>query len=122
MDRIFRFLGRIFPFLKRPPGIAAIGLAIVVVGASFIIGKYGVVEPLEHFTKYLDDSLKSFNASTVARTFFRLTGCELTGFDGTSFAAVCKPAGDQALEDLRCARAGSANLRPACSAACSLPR
>jgi hypothetical protein len=106
-DRFFRFIGRMFPFLKRPPSIAAIALAIVVVGAGYVIGKYGVVEPLENFTKYLDDSLTSFDASNVARTFYsELTGCELTGFDETGFAAVCKPAGDQMLEDLRCTRTG----------------
>lgn len=105
--RIYRFLGRIFPFIKRPPSIAAIGLAIVVVGVGLLFNTYGIIRPLEAFTGYLDRSLESFDASNVARTFYsELTGCELTGFDETGFAAVCKPAGDQMLEDLRCTRTG----------------
>lgn len=98
--RIYRFIGRIFPFIKRPPSIAAIGLAIVVVGAGLLFNTYGIIRPLEAFTVYLDDSLKSFDASTVAGTFYyELTGCRLERADGLSFTVNCERGGDRVVCD-----------------------
>jgi hypothetical protein len=78
------------PWLRRPPSLAAIIVAVVLFGLGQLFKRYGVMGPLADFTVYLDHSLRSFDAMTIGTTFYR----ELTGCVYESGALVCAPGPD----------------------------
>lgn len=77
--------------LRRPPTIAAIVIAVALVLASQWVSGEQILAGLTSVTLYLRQSLESFDAFHVARTFYaELTGCHMH-WTPTGFEMDCAP-------------------------------
>ena len=83
-------LKEMFPSLGKRPSFFAILIAVILFGLGRLFDRYGVLGPLADFTAYLDASLRSFDATTLGRTFYQ----ELTGCVYESGSLVCTPGPD----------------------------
>jgi hypothetical protein len=79
-----------FPSLGKLPSFFAVLIAVILFGLGRLFDRYGVHGPLADFTAYLDASLRSFDATTLGRTFYQ----ELTGCVYESGSLVCTPGPD----------------------------
>lgn len=84
-------MSSLFPWLSRPPTIAAVAVAIVLV----LIGRYvsgeQILAWLTSLTFHLRRSLESFDALHVVRTFYaELTGCYMD-WTASGYEVVCTP-------------------------------
>jgi len=81
----------LFPWLGRPPTIAAILAAIVLVAAGRLVTGEQILAGLTSMTLYLRQSLESVDAFHVARTFYaELTGCRMQ-WTASGFEMNCAP-------------------------------
>jgi hypothetical protein len=84
-------MSSLFPWLSRPPTIAAIVVAIVLVMAGRFVSGEQILVWLTSITLYLRQSLESFDALHVARTFYaELTGCHML-WTPSGFEMNCAP-------------------------------
>lgn len=84
-------MSRFLPLLRRPPTIAALVIAAALVLAGRWLSGEQILAGLTSITLYLRQSLESFDALHVARTFYaELTGCHMLWMP-TGFEMDCAP-------------------------------